>query len=199
MLLPISTDVPVRRTPWVNYALIAVNVLVFVGISQIAARSARGMVLHEQLMLWAESPRWYQFFSSMFMHADWWHLIGNMVFLWVFGNALNNKLGHVTYLLFYLACGLAASVGYVLFESNPVVGASGAIFGVAAGFVALYPLARVTTVYFLFIVGVIELNGLLVVGFFVAENLVYLGSGRSSGVAYLAHLFGAFYGFGSAI
>lgn len=195
MLLPIKTDVPIRRRPVVNHALIITNIAVFVIIRQLMGRSPQAVLLHENLMLWAESPRWYQFITSMFLHGGWMHLIGNMVFLWVFGNALNSKLGNATYLLFYLACGLAAGAGYVLFEDRPVVGASGAIFGVAAGFAVLFPLSRVTTVYFFFFIGLLELNGLLVVGFFIAINLFYLIAGYESGVAYLAHLFGALWGF----
>ena len=198
MLIPIRTDVPIRRTPVVNYVLIAVNVSVFAFVSAYS-NSTGWLMLQERLMLWAESPRWYQFVTSMFLHAGWWHLIGNMVFLWVFGNALNSKLGHGTYLMFYLACGLVAGVGQVLFQSGAVVGASGAIFGVVAGFVVLFPLSRVTTVYFFFFIGLLELNGLVVVGFFIALNAFYLISGMEAGVAYLAHLFGAGFGFAAAM
>jgi membrane associated rhomboid family serine protease len=195
MLLPIYTDVPVRRTPLVNYVLIGINVSVFVLVSVYFSKSLGWLMVHERLMLWAESPRWYQFLTSMFLHAGWWHLLGNMVFLWVFGNALNSKLGHWTYLMFYLACGLIAGVGQVLFQTGAVVGASGAIFGVVAGFVVLFPLSRVTTVYFFFFVGLLELNGLVVVGFFIGLNAFYLMTGQEAGVAYLAHLFGAGFGF----
>jgi membrane associated rhomboid family serine protease len=195
MFLPIKTDVPIRHTPVVNYALIAINVLVFIVISQIMGRTSSGQRLEEQLMLWAESPRWYQFLTSMFMHGGWMHLIGNMVFLWVFGNALNSKLGNATYLMFYIACGLAAGAGYVMFENMPVVGASGAIFGVTAGFVVLFPLSRITIAYFFFFIGLLELNGMFVVGAYVVLNVFYLSTGMEGGVAYLAHLFGALWGF----
>ena len=117
----------------------------------------------------------------------------------MFGNGLNSKLGHAAYLLFYLACGFFAGVGYVVFRSTPVVGASGAIFGVAAGYAVLFSLSRVTTFYFLFFFGFLELNALVIVGYYVLFNVVYLMTGAETGVAYLAHLSGAACGLAAAL
>ena len=201
LLLPIRTNNPIRRTPWVNYLLIGANMAVFLATSGLLLGQAAGAEWKSRLMLWADSPRGYEFLTSMFVHDGWMHLVGNMVFLWVFGNSLNIKLGNPVYLLFYLGSGLFAAACYVLFNSTPILGASGAVFGVAAGFLVLFPSSRVVTIYwlFFFLIGFVELSGLTIVGYFIVYNLFYLLIGADTGVAHLAHLAGALFGFTAAM
>ncbi|MFW6062245.1 MAG: rhomboid family intramembrane serine protease, partial [Planctomycetota bacterium] len=168
MFLPIRTDYRLRHTPWVNYGLLAANILIFLlGFNTTTAENYRQTM---PWMLHADWPQVYQFFSSMFLHADWRHLGGNMLFLWVFGNALNDRFGHVGYLSFYLAGGLLAGLGYLaLTPSGQLLGASGAISAVTGAFLVLLPKTRVTLIAFLFVIVPFEVSSL----FFLAFQFVF--------------------------
>src|SRR5690606_30503901 len=93
------------------------------------------------------APELHQFLSYQFLHASWLHLLGNMLFLYVFGNSVEDRLGRAAYLLFYLAGGVMAGVGHAWLEAAPVLGASGAVAGVTGAFLALFPLSNITVVY----------------------------------------------------
>src|SRR5664279_2400778 len=118
MIIPIRTDYKLSRTPWVNYLIIAANVVVFLySLTSAAAQMTQAYVLSP------DNPQLYQFFTSVFMHGGWMHLLGNMLFLWVFGNAVNDRFGNAGYLAFYLAGGVLAGVGYLLLGGHaPVLG-----------------------------------------------------------------------------
>ena len=194
-MIPIGTDRRLKHTPWINYALVAANVFVFIVLQ--ATKSDTPAV--RAYLLQPDRPEVYQFFSSMFMHADWGHLIGNMIFLWVFGNAVNDSLGHVGYLAFYLAGGVIAGVGYVLLSGTaPVLGASGAISAVTGAFLVLFPRVRVTVLVFLFFILMpLEISSLLFLLLQFGWNL-YASLGQAGGhVAYVAHSSG--YVFGIAV
>ncbi len=142
-------------------------------------------------------PAWFTVFFSMFMHGSWMHLIGNMWFLWIFGNNIEDRLGKVRYLLFYLVCGVLAAATHVLLEPGspiPTVGASGAIAGVLGGYLLLWPHARVTTLITLIIITVIELPaGFLLLGWFIlqaVQGFIGMGGQPGGGVAYGAHVGG---------
>ena len=145
-------------------------------------------------------PSMFDLFSSMFLHGGWLHLAGNMLFLWIFGNSVNGKMGHVVYVLFYLACGVFAGVGYAAGNDAPMLGASGSIAGVTTAFVVLFPRAHVTFLYWFLVIGFFELPSMLVIVFKIIlwDNVLAprLGSGMGN-VAYAAHLSG--YGFGFAL
>jgi hypothetical protein len=137
----------------------------------------------------------------VFLHGDFWHLAGNMLFLWVFGNAVNDRLGNVGYLGFYLAGGVLAGVGYVLLAGHaPVLGASGAIAAVTGAYLVLLPRAQVTLLLILYFITPIEVSSLYFLLFQFVFNmfmsLVYL-PGMGGGVAYAAHSSG--YAFGIAV
>ena len=108
MIIPIKTDYPMSHRPWANYAIVLANILIYV-LGYNGAASARAV--SDLGLLQSDQPQLYQFFTCMFMHGGWMHLLGNMIFLWVFGNAVNDRLGHVGYVLFYLAGGVLAGVG----------------------------------------------------------------------------------------
>jgi membrane associated rhomboid family serine protease len=149
-------------------------------------------------------PTWETIFTSMFMHASIIHLGGNMLFLWIFGNNVEDSTGRLRYLLFYLLGGLAALALQVAVGSNsttPTVGASGAIAAVLGGYILLYPRARVLTVVFIvFFFTVIELPALVMLGVWFAEQAVFGAAGLTSptggsgGVAYFAHVGGFVFG-----
>jgi membrane associated rhomboid family serine protease len=149
------------------------------------------------------SAEWTTLFTSQFLHGGWWHLISNMVYLWVFGNNIEDRLGHLKYLFFYLTCGALAALCQWFIGINsiiPSLGASGAISGVLGAYLIWFPRARITTLIFLgFFITTINVPALVIIGIFFLQNLI---SGFASlqtaanmsvetgGVAYWAHLGG---------
>ena len=162
-MFPIRDDAPRSTTPYVNYFLIGLNFAIFIFELSLGTRSQRYFEMEFALVPhniegWAQGvvPAAYAFipiFTSMFLHASWGHVIFNMWGLYIFGDNVEDRLGHFGYLLFYLASGLGAAFTHLLFNLNsqvPTVGASGAIAGVMGAYFLLYPRARVL-VWFFFI------------------------------------------------
>lgn len=157
-MFPIRDHNPSNKTPFVTYALIAANVLVFIGYWQLFSDDH---ALARFFSRWALVPQsisdgrnLYTLATSMFLHGGVLHLAGNMLFLYIFGDNLEEDLGHFGFAVFYLACGIGAGVVHVVaapWSPVPTVGASGAIAGVMGGYLLLYPKARVD-VLFIFIV-----------------------------------------------
>src|SRR5438034_7215969 len=191
----------------VTYGLILLNVLVFVFELNQPSRGALqsfiqayGVVPHEYIAArdlppTIPLPFWATLFTSMFIHGGWMHLGGNMLYLWIFGDNLEDALGHARFLLFYLACGVAAGLAHILFSgaSNvPTVGASGAISGVLGGYLVLFPQNRVRV---LTRAGVVAMPAIAVLGFWILIQLIN-GVGSlavttdNGGVAYMAHVGG---------
>ena len=190
-MIPIRTDRRLEHTPLVNYALIAANVLVFIFLQ---GGGTKGEAV-ETFILQPDQPQLHQFITAMFMHAGWWHLIGNMIFLWVFGNAVNDVMGNVGYLAFYLAGGVAASLAYLAtWGVSPVLGASGAISAVTGTFLVLFPRVRVTVLLPIFYVLMpLEVSSLFFLLLQFVWNLFSVAD-TSSGVAYVAHAGGYVFG-----
>jgi len=188
MFFPVRTDRQLKRKPVINYALIAVNVAVFVFLQQ------GGANLLQPHQLQPANPHLSQYITYQFMHGSWMHLIGNMIFLWVFGNGVEDRLGRAGYLLFYLAGGILAGLAHVATSASAVLGASGSASAVMGAFLALFPLCRVVVLVLFFVITFIELPSIIVVGIKVAFDLYgqFAGGG---GVAYMAHLGGYFFGF----
>lgn len=199
MFLPIATDTSIRRTPWVNYGLIGLNVFIFVIQSMLGDESQGGSVaaLLDHSVLQGDEPRLFQFFTYQFLHADLFHVGGNMLFLWLFGNAVNAKMGHVPYLLFYLAGGEAAAIGYLVNHSAAMVGASGAIAAVTTAYLAMFPRSRITILYWWFFIGTFELPSMIMIVFkmIIWDNVIGPKFGGASNVAFDAHLAGYAFGF----
>src|SRR5512143_4136402 len=169
MFLPIKTDSPLRGVPWMNWLLIAVNVLVFA--VQYQVESHTGL---RALYLDAHRPRLYQFFTYAFLHGDTWHLAGNMLFLYIFGNSICGRLGNFAYLAFYLAGGVFAAIGYTLLNQHGIViGASGAVAAVTGAYVALLPRSHITIFYWFFFFGLWELPSIWVIGAFFLQDAFY--------------------------
>ena len=143
-------------------------------------------------------------FSSMFMHGSILHLGGNMLFLWIFGNNIEDAMGSVKFVIFYLLGGLAALFGQILIEPNaavPTIGASGAVAAVLGGYILLYPGARVITVIFIiFFFGIVELPALVILGIWFLQQIAFgvwdatNPTGGGGGVAYFAHIGGFVFG-----
>lgn len=169
-MFPIRDDQPRFSTPYVNYFILALNVLVYVffelpvqfqgprhfnallfqfGFVPEHLTGALGGEPHNQI-----APALVTIFTSMFMHADLFHIVGNLWFLWIFGDNIEDFLGHFTYLIFYLICGVAAALTFVAINPSstvPTIGASGAIAGVMGAYIVLYPKARVQTLVILIV------------------------------------------------
>jgi membrane associated rhomboid family serine protease len=212
-MLPLKDDQPRYSTPFVNGFLIALNILIFffqwtqiVTDPKGADLFARtfGMVPSHLAQFLAGSPKYtlpqvvLPFFTSMFLHAGWMHVLGNMWFLYIFGDNVEDYLGHFKYLVFYLLAGLIAMTTQVAIYPNshvPTVGASGAIAGVLGAYFILYPRARVLTWFFVFIMYIpawFVLGEWFVVQFFSgAATLSMAQAGRDvGGVAFWAHVGG---------
>ena len=152
----------------------------------------------------SQPPAFLTIFTSMFMHGGWLHIIFNMLFLWVFGNNIEDSMGRVRYTLFYLLGGLAAAATQVVVSPDsqaPLVGASGAIAGVLGGYALLYPRARVLTAVFVFFIFLVEIPALVLLGIWIfLQFLPAVGQlaspdvGSQGGVAYFAHLGGFAFG-----
>jgi membrane associated rhomboid family serine protease len=197
MLLPIRTSIRPRRTPYANYALIAANVLIFFLEYQTNPRtgqlSFRPWVHY--FMLVSERPSLWQFVSYAFLHGGLLHIIGNMFFLYLFGNNVNDKLGHTGYLCFYLAGAVFSAIGHLLVGGGDVLGASGAVAAVTGAYLVLFPQTLITVLYWFFFIGTIELPAL----YFIALKMIIIDNviwRYTPMVAYDAHLSG--YAFGIA-
>lgn len=223
MFLPLKDINPTERVPYVTIALIVINGLVYLysltlGVQFGGFVTSWGMVPFEIThgvdivgsdagipivhTLTPGSP-YLTLFSSMFIHAGFLHIFGNMLYLWIFGNNVEDLLGPAKFLFFYLFCGIAASLTHILIQPGstiPTVGASGAISGVLGAYLIAYPHARVLTVVFLFffIRIVMVPAGLLLVFYFVINAVSGFSSlgGRGGGVAWFAHIGGFLAGIG---
>jgi len=207
-MIPLKDLNPSRSYPFVNLSLILANVAVFV---------------HQLSLQFTLTPRAYDAFlatystvparfpaflsgdvsfgaaflpllTSMFLHSSFLHIGGNMLFLWIFGDNVEDFFGHLPYLAFYTVCGIGAGLAHALFNLNshlPAMGASGAISGVMGAYILLYPRARVLTLVFVFLVplpAVFFLGEWFVVQFL--AGLQSLGGGPTGGVAWMAHIGG---------
>ena len=165
-MFPIKDDQPRYSTPFVNWFLIVLNILVYLFQASLDPRSSElfarqfGVVPSHLSAFLAGSPKYtlpavvIPFFTSMFLHAGWMHVLGNMWFLYIFGDNVEDYLGHFKYLVFYVLCGLIAMTTQVAIYPNstlPTVGASGAIAGILGAYFILYPRARVLTWFFVFV------------------------------------------------
>jgi membrane associated rhomboid family serine protease len=208
-MLPIRDDQPRYSTPWVNYFLIGLNLLIYLFEASLDERSLDLLVrqfgvvpahLSGTLSGAAAYPLVaivLPFFTSLFLHGSWMHVIGNAWFLYIFGDNVEDYLGHFKYLVFYLLTGVLAMSTHVLMNIHstaPAVGASGAIAGVLGAYFVLYPRARVLTWFFVFVIWVpawIILGYWFVLNFLsgTATSLAVQG-GNMGGVAFWAHVGG---------
>ncbi|MEE9295453.1 MAG: rhomboid family intramembrane serine protease [Phycisphaerae bacterium] len=195
ILLPIRTEMVANRTPLANYALLAVNCLAF-GVFNLLRSESLILFRDQRLILHGDWPALYQFFTYQFLHADGWHLAGNMLFLWVFGNSVNAKMGDVAYLMFYLAAGVFAAVAFAIGGTHSLMGASGAIAGVTTAFLVLFPRSRVLVLFILFFITSFEVPALLLIGVKVIlwDNIISPSLGGGGNVAFSAHLGGYLFG-----
>ncbi|MBI5030811.1 MAG: rhomboid family intramembrane serine protease [Chloroflexi bacterium] len=208
-MIPISDQNPTRRFPIINYTLIAINVIVFIyeltltppqldrlishwGMNSAAVLQALFNPLSAPLLTWET------LITSQFLHAGWAHIIGNMLFLWVFGDNIEDVLGHLGHIAFYFLSGIAAGIAqaFMLGPSLvPSIGASGAIAGVLGAYLLLYPMVRINILFPLFILfWTIEIPAVVVIGWWFIQQFFYgitaLSDAAASGIAFWAHIGG---------
>ena len=201
-MFPLKDDIPSTRAPVVNILLIVINILVFLFEVSLGPR-VQSLILAYGLV-----PARFDFtslFTSMFLHGGWAHVLGNMLYLWIFGDNVEDRLGHVAYFFFYMVCGVAAGMAHVLTSAGssvPTVGASGAIAGVLGAYLVLFPQARVLTLLPIFPLTTIYIPSIFFLGIWFVMQLfsgaLQMGVAQTGGVAFLAHVggfvAGAFFG-----
>lgn len=212
MFFPYKDDNPTRTFPFITIILIVANILIFIytlanmsnieeykniiysygAIPSHLLSFDRAQPIHPSLTV----------FTSMFMHGGFLHIASNMLYLWIFGNNIEDTLGHFRFLFFYLVCGIVAAYSHAVTAPSslmPMIGASGAVSGVLGAYLLLYPRARVHTLVFLgFFVQIIRLPAYFVIGFWIViqiiNGLVSKGVADQGGVAWFAHIGGFIFG-----
>lgn len=221
-MIPLKDYNPTRRFALLTFLLVVSNVVVFIldllsgGYQPVLIKTATGVLQSYQFvgglsahfaLVPAEvtsrfAAAWPTIFTSMFLHGNWLHIGSNMLYLWIFGNNIEDSLGRFRFLLFYFGCGLAAAAAQILSAPHatiPMVGASGAVAGVMGAYLVLYPRARILTLVPFFFIFFLELPAYLIIGYWALLqflNAVYLEGGvmQGGGIAYFAHVGGFFAG-----
>jgi len=199
-MIPLGDDIPTRNFPLITLLAIGVNVWVYF-ITFFSATVPPDMVFNQYGLVpynLINSPvtEYPAIYSSMFLHAGFWHLAGNMLYLWIFGNNIEDVLGKFRFILFYLVCGTIAALGHIATDTSsviPMVGASGAVSGVLGAYLVLFPFARVKTLVFIVIfVTIIRIPALVLLGLWIALQVLngIAVSGGAPGVAWFAHIGG---------
>ncbi|SLN28440.1 rhomboid family intramembrane serine protease [Roseisalinus antarcticus] len=199
-MFPIRDHNPSRKAPYVVFALIALNVAVYLyGLAALQSPFALSLFYERYAMIPAylnQGGGYTGLVTHMFLHGGFMHLAGNMLFLWIFGDNMEEEMGHLGFLAFYLASGLGAALGQYFaapFSPVPMVGASGAIAGVMGGYLLLFPRARVDVfIFFIVFFRILVIPAWIILGLWFGLQLVYgVGSDLSGGgVAYWAHIGG---------
>jgi membrane associated rhomboid family serine protease len=204
-MFPYKDDNPSNTFPIVTIGIIVLNTLVFL-LQVLSGENGRqivyafGAIPHNIVTMQATQPIHpaLTIFTSMFMHGGLFHIFGNMLYLWIFGNNIEDRLGHFRFIFFYLFCGIAAAMSHALLTPGstvPMIGASGAISGVLGAYLLLFPYARIHTIIFLgFFVQTIRIPALIVIGFWAIIQLLSgftaQGVHGQGGIAWFAHVGG---------
>lgn len=204
-MIPIRDENRSQTTPHITRILILVNIIVFIPLlyytffPEDATVSLFVESLYDNFTMVPadilQMKNLHTLFTSMFLHADIFHIGGNMLFLYIFGDNVEDAFGHFRYLLFYLICGLAADFVHILSLTPteltiPTLGASGAISGVMGAYIVMYPRARIRTLVLAYYIAVVSIPAVLFLGFWFLLQLLYTWLDMGGGVAYWAHIGG---------
>jgi len=203
-MIPLRDVIPSRTTPYITITIISLNALAW-----LFEVSLPHQVLNEFLTIYGVVPGDFSpptLITSMFLHGSWSHVIGNMWYLWIFGDNVEDRVGHGRFIVFYLLCGIAAALGQVAVDPNsmlPTIGASGAIAGVMGAYFVLYPHSRVLTLIPWWFLQIVELPAITLLGFWFLMQLFSAGAiavtantHGGGGVAFAAHVVGFVAGMG---
>ncbi len=204
-MIPYKDDNPITIVPVSTILIISLNLLVFF-LQLFSGEDSRSIVysygaipqnivgLHSNQPI----PAYLTIFSSMFMHGGVFHIAWNMLYFWIFGNNIEESLGHIRFFFFYLFCGVAAALSHIMLSPNsnvPMIGASGAVSGMLGAYILLFPMAQVRTIVLLgFYITVVKIPALIVIGFWaiiqVVSGLLSQGNASLGGIAFFAHVGG---------
>ena len=216
LILPVGDINPRKTVPYINYLLILANVVVYVWVYFLTPPQQAGQILDTGVMVPSQWTNVKTLFTSMFLHdVSPWHLLGNMLFLWIAGDNVEDRLGHIPYLVFYFLCGLAGAAAHIYMAmgplssmaNTPTLGASGAISGVIGAYLVLFPRSKIKFMIWLIIfIRFFTLPSWGAVGFWIAGQVVMawqqlkgLKEGQQIQVAVFAHLGGCVFGLAWAI
>ena len=199
-MIPLRDENPTWGTPWATYALIALNIAAWLALQGLGTHPA----LQASVVQYGFTPgdvlhgegSWITVITSMFMHGGWFHILGNLWFLWIFGDNVEDAMGSARFVVFYLLCGMAAAAAQAISDPSsaiPMVGASGAIGGVMGAYALLYPQARVHMLIFLgFLVTTAAVPAVLMLGYWILVQVLggVLAPSGGGGVAFWAHVGG---------
>jgi len=204
-MIPYKDDNPVSIIPFSTILIISLNILVFI-MQLMSGEDSKSIVysygaIPRNIISFKSNqpiPPALTIFTSMFMHGGLFHLVWNMLYFWIFGNNIEERLGHVRFIVFYLFCGVVAAFSHALLSpgSNvPMIGASGAVSGMLGAYILLFPMAKIHTLVFLgFYITVIKIPALIVIGFWaiiqVVSGLISQGNAAQGGIAFFAHVGG---------
>jgi membrane associated rhomboid family serine protease len=197
-MIPLRDVIPSRTTPYITVTIIALNAIAWFFELSMGERQ-----LTEFLFVYGVVPAafsWPTLITSMFLHGSWSHVIGNMWYLWIFGDNVEDRLGHGRFIVFYLLCGIAAAMGQIAMDPSselPTIGASGAIAGVMGAYFVLYPHSRVLTLIPWIFIQIVEVPAIVLLGFWFLMQFLSAGaiavtasSHGGGGVAFAAHVAG---------
>jgi membrane associated rhomboid family serine protease len=201
-MIPLRDVIPSRTTPYITITIIALN-----AVAWLFELSLPHEGLNDVLTVYGVVPAYFSaptLITSMFLHGSWSHVLGNMWYLWIFGDNVEDRVGHGRFIVFYLLCGIAAALGQVAVDPNstlPTIGASGAIAGVMGAYFVLYPHSRVLTLIPWIFLQIVELPATVLLGFWFVMQLFSAGtiamtSNTQGGVAFAAHVVGFVVGIG---
>ena len=202
-MIPLRDVIPSRTTPYITITIIALNACAW-----LFELSLPHDALNEFLTVYGVVPAYFSaptLITSMFLHGGWSHVLGNMWYLWIFGDNVEDRVGHGRFILFYLLCGVVAALGQTAVDPHstlPTIGASGAIAGVMGAYFVLYPHSRVLTLIPWIFLQIVELPATLLLGFWFVMQLFSAGTiamtttSQGGGVAFAAHVVGFLVGMG---
>ncbi|OLC79488.1 MAG: hypothetical protein AUH72_14340 [Acidobacteria bacterium 13_1_40CM_4_65_8] len=196
-MIPLRDVIPSRTTPYITVTIIVLNAIAWFFELSMGERQ-----LTEFLYFYGVVPAafsWPTLITSMFLHGSWSHVIGNMWYLWIFGDNVEDRLGHGRFIVFYLLCGMAAAIGQIVMDPSselPTIGASGAIAGVMGAYFVLYPQSRVLTLIPWIFIQIVEIPAIVLLGFWFLMQFLSAGAiavtanTHGGGVAFAAHVAG---------
>jgi len=204
-MIPLKADLPTRTIPFMTILLILINIVVFVfqlslGPNQSGFFFAHGAIpyrmIHGFSINGLPAPVVQSIFTSMFIHGGFFHVVGNMLYLWIFGNNVEDEFGHLRFVFFYLLCGIIAAYSHALIDAAskvPMVGASGAVSGILGAYFLLFPRAKILTLLPIgFFITTVRIPAMVVLGFWVVGQFMWAFSTPKGGggVAWFAHIGG---------
>ena len=205
-MIPLRDVIPSRTTPYITITIIALN-----GLAWLFELSLPHEVLSNFLTIHGVVPAYFSaptLITSMFLHGSWSHVLGNMWYLWIFGDNVEDRVGHGRFIVFYLLCGILAALGQMAVDPSstlPTIGASGAIAGVMGAYFVLYPRSRVLTLIPWIFIQIVEMPTVVLLGFWFVMQLFSAGaiavttSTSGGGVAFAAHVVGFVAGMGGVL